>query len=103
MERVRRKAAFLDRDGTINEKPGEHEYVTRVEGFHLLPGAVQGLTKLADCGYALVVGSNQRGIASGLVQHDLLRATEEVLQQALPPPGAEMAGHYYCPYGLDQD
>ena len=103
MERVTRKAAFLDRDGTINEKPEEQKYVTRVEGFHLLPGAVRGLSNLAECGYALVVVSNQRGVARGLVSHDLLRATEEVLQEALRPHGAEIAAFYYCPHELDED
>jgi D-glycero-D-manno-heptose 1,7-bisphosphate phosphatase len=102
VERVTRRAAFLDRDGTINEKPGEHEYVSRVEEFHILPGAVHGLTKLADCGYALVVVSNQRGVARGLVSDDLLRATEKVLQEALRPHGAEIAGFYYCPHELHE-
>jgi len=103
VERVTRRAAFLDRDGTINENPPPHEYVTRIEDFRLLPGAAQGMARLGDCGHALVVVSNQRGVARGLVSQEVLRATERVLQDALRPLGAEIAGFYYCPHELDED
>jgi D-glycero-D-manno-heptose 1,7-bisphosphate phosphatase len=100
---VTRAAAFLDRDGTINESPPEGEWVTRIEDFRLLPGAVDGMTRLARCGHLLVVTSNQRGVAKGLVSQELLRAAEQAVQEALRPHGVEMAGFYYCPHELEQD
>ncbi|HCU97323.1 MAG TPA: Clp protease, partial [Actinobacteria bacterium] len=33
------RTAFLDRDGTLNVKAPEGEYVTTAEGMRLLPGA----------------------------------------------------------------
>jgi D-glycero-D-manno-heptose 1,7-bisphosphate phosphatase len=93
---------FLDRDGTINQSPAEGGYVTRVEDFHVLPGAAEGMAKLAGCGYALVVVSNQRGVAKGLTSEDVLRATEEVVHDALRAREAEVAGFYYCPHELDE-
>ena len=38
-----RRAAFIDRDGTINVQPPEHSYVTRVEDLEILPGALEGM------------------------------------------------------------
>ena len=98
-----RPAAFLDRDGTINRRPPPHEYVTRVEEFELIPGAVDGMAALAECGLLLVVVSNQRGMARGLVGAELLDATETVLQDALRPRGAEISAFHYCPHELDED
>jgi len=57
------RAAFIDRDGVINE---ERDYVYRVEDFHLLPGAAAGLRLLQQQGWRLVVVTNQAGIARGL-------------------------------------
>ncbi len=51
----------------------------------------------------LVVASNQRGIARGMVGDDLLRATERTLQEALAPHGVRIAGFYYCPHEIDED
>ena len=99
---MKRQAAFLDRDGTINESPPEGEYVTRVEDFQLLPGAVEGIARLAGCSYTLVVVSNQRGVARGLVSQELLRTTETLLQEALRPHGAKIADFYYCTHELDE-
>jgi D-glycero-D-manno-heptose 1,7-bisphosphate phosphatase len=103
MERVNRRAAFLDRDGTINRRPPEHEYVTRTEDFALLPRAIEGMARLAGCGHTLVVVSNQRGVARGLVSEEVLEQTEGLLQDALRPHGAEVAAFYYCPHELSED
>lgn len=57
-----RPAAFIDRDGVIN---AELNYVHRVEDFHILPGVFDALTALRDAGYAIVIVTNQAGIAKG--------------------------------------
>ncbi len=75
--------------------------MTRIEDFSILPGAIDGLVQLARCGHRLVVVSNQRGITRGLVSEQVLRGTEEALQEALRPHGAEIAGFYYCPHEKD--
>jgi D-glycero-D-manno-heptose 1,7-bisphosphate phosphatase len=98
-----RRAAFLDRDGTLNERPREHYYVTEIDDFRLVPGAVDGMRRLADCGYDLVVASNQRGIARGLVDEGVLRATEQVLQDALASHGARIDAFYYCPHEIEEN
>jgi D-glycero-D-manno-heptose 1,7-bisphosphate phosphatase len=59
------RAAFLDRDGTINVKAPEGEYVTAPEQFAFLPGAERAIRLLAAAGWRVIVVSNQRGIALG--------------------------------------
>ena len=99
MGRVSVRAAFIDRDGTINVKAAEHEYVTSEREFAWLPGAVDGLVLLAKAGYVLAVVSNQRGVARGLVDRAVLAAIEERIQQELAPHGVRIAAFRYCIHG----
>ena len=98
-----RRAAFLDRDGTLNVKAAEHEYVTDPGGFRWLPGAIDGAVALARAGFTLAVVSNQRGIARGLVSAATLAAIEAEIQRALGPHGVRIEAFRYCPHELDED
>ncbi len=98
-----RRAAFIDRDGTINVQPPEHSYVTRAEDLEILPGALEGMRALADCGFALVIASNQRGVGRGLLSMDDLNAIDAEIRSRLAEQGAELAGSYYCPHLIDDD
>jgi D-glycero-D-manno-heptose 1,7-bisphosphate phosphatase len=96
-------AAFLDRDGTINERPVPHRYVEAAENFRWLPGAAEGLTRLARAGLSLVIVSNQRGIARGLVSWRTLGLIESEIQRELRSRGTEIASFRYCPHALADD
>jgi D-glycero-D-manno-heptose 1,7-bisphosphate phosphatase len=93
-----RAAAFLDRDGTLNQRPPEHRYVTSPEEFTWLPGAVQGAARMAAAGYVLTVTSNQRGVALGLVDDSVLRALELIIQDGLAEHGCGVEAFAYCPH-----
>jgi len=97
-----RKAAFLDRDGTLNVKPCEHEYVASADDFVWLPGAIEGVVRLARAGYTLVVVSNQRGVGRGLVSTGALRAIEKKIQGDLAAHGCAIESFRYC-FHQDQD
>ena len=61
------KAAFLDRDGVINVKAPEGQYVTRWEEVRFLPGVAAAISRLNESGFRVIVISNQRCVAKGLV------------------------------------
>lgn len=93
-----RPAIFLDRDGTLIE---EVNYLNRVEQIRLLPGAPQALRDLAEAGFALVLVTNQSGIARGLLTEPLLMQLHAVLIQRLQAEGVHLDGIYYCPHHPD--
>ena len=93
-----RPAAFLDRDGTLIR---EREYLADPAGVELLPGAVEGLRSLAEAGYALVVVSNQSGIARGYYDEAAYRAVQDRMLAMLAAEGIAIAGSYHCPHHPD--
>ncbi len=95
------KAAFLDRDGVINQKAPEGEYVTRWEDFHLLPGAVEGIAQLNRAGFCVVVVTNQRCVAKGLLTEEQLEILHLRMTNQLARGGATIDAIYYCPHELE--
>ncbi|HEY1889198.1 MAG TPA: D-glycero-beta-D-manno-heptose 1,7-bisphosphate 7-phosphatase [Steroidobacteraceae bacterium] len=90
-----RKAAFIDRDGVLNE---ERAFVHRIEDFALLPGAVAALRLIKEAGYLLVVVTNQSGIARGLYSEaDYLALTGHIRAQ-LEGAGVPLDAVEYCPH-----
>lgn len=90
------RAVFLDRDGTLNERPADHEYVRSADEFAWIPGAREAVAKLWFAGYAPLVVSNQRGVARGLVGVSALRAIDVKIQLDLEPHGVAIRAFSYC-------
>jgi D-glycero-D-manno-heptose 1,7-bisphosphate phosphatase len=99
VDRLRRRAAFIDRDGTINVRPAAHSYLSSQGAFRWLPGASRGLARLARAGYVLAVVSNQRGVARGLVSLDVLTAIEVRIQRDLTAHECQIDAFRYCVHG----
>lgn len=93
-----KRAAFLDRDGVVNRKAGEGQYVTRWEEFHFLPGAAEGISLLNKAGWSVIVISNQRCVAKGLLTTNELEAMHRRMCDQLAAAGAKLDGIYYCPH-----
>ena len=91
-------AVFLDRDGKINVKAPEGEYITRPEQLQLLPGAGEGIRILNRAGVAVVVITNQRGVALGRMDEADLTTVHSRLQELLAGHGARIDGIFYCPH-----
>jgi len=92
------RAAFLDRDGVINRKPLEGEYVTCWEEMQLLPGVSHAIGLLNRAGFRVIVVTNQRCVAKGLVSTAVLEAMHQRMCEELAEKGAHIAEIYYCPH-----
>jgi D-glycero-beta-D-manno-heptose 1-phosphate adenylyltransferase len=78
-KREPQKAVFVDRDGTINE---EVEYLHEPEKFQLTPHAAEGLKKMQDLGYKIVVITTQTGIGLGyFTKEDFYKVNQEMFKQ----------------------
>jgi D-glycero-D-manno-heptose 1,7-bisphosphate phosphatase len=93
---------FLDRDGTINERPPKACYVEKVQDFRWLDGAKEAIKKLKDHGYFVVLVSNQPGIARGNLTEDTLREIHRKMAEDLAEIGTKIDAIYYCPHNWDE-
>jgi D-glycero-D-manno-heptose 1,7-bisphosphate phosphatase len=96
-------AVFLDRDGVINRKAPEGEYITSWEEFAFLPGALEGLRLLAAGGAPLVVVTNQRGVARGHMTEADLDDIHGHMRMAIRDAGGRLDAVYHCPHERDCD
>lgn len=89
-------AVFLDRDGVINRKKPEGDYVKCREEFEFLPGAKEALKLLKDTGYRIIVITNQRGIARGVMTESALHEIHRYMLEELAQADAQVDAIYYC-------
>jgi D-glycero-D-manno-heptose 1,7-bisphosphate phosphatase len=93
-----KKAAFLDRDGVINRKAPAGEYVMRWEEMEFLPGTREAVRLLRRAGFLVVVVSNQRCVAKGLITASALESMHERMRREFAAAGAIIDAIYYCPH-----
>lgn len=96
-----RAAAFLDRDGVINQKAQQGNYVTRWEDFHLLPGVIEGIALLNKAGLPVIVVTNQRCVAKGLLTEAELCELHRRMSDEIADAGARIDAVYSCPHELE--
>jgi D-glycero-D-manno-heptose 1,7-bisphosphate phosphatase len=89
-----RPAVFLDRDGTLVE---EIPYLHDPARVALLPGA-GALAAVAAAGYALVVVTNQAGVARGLYDQAAVDAVHRRLAELLAGAGVRLDAVLHCPH-----
>lgn len=89
---------FLDRDGVLNRKAPEGDYVKRPEEFRWLDGAPEAVRLLNAHDVLVVVVTNQRGVARGLVTPQALEAIHAVMREDLAGIGARLDAVYVCPH-----
>ena len=93
-----RPAVFLDRDGTLIEDVG---YVDRLERLLFYPWSFEVVRLLRRAGFAVVVVTNQAGVARGFVREQTVIEVFEAIQKRLAAVGEQLDGHYYCPHLAD--
>jgi D-glycero-D-manno-heptose 1,7-bisphosphate phosphatase len=93
---------LLDRDGTLNAPPAVSRYVVVPSEARLLPGAAEAVRLLNTEGVPVVVVTNQRGLAMGLLTSEQLDAVHGALIAALESCGAHVDDWYVCPHDIGQ-
>lgn len=92
---MKRPAIFLDRDGTLIEDVG---YPHRPQDLRLLPGVAAAMLNLQTLGFALVVVTNQSGIARGYFSEGAMHAFHRLLEERLREAGVRIEAFYHCPF-----
>lgn len=93
------KALFVDRDGVINIKPVDHDYVKSWEEFSFVNGIENLLKKYFNDGFKIFVITNQRGISRRLVKQSLFNEISRKMAETLKKQGVIVSAVYYCPHG----
>ena len=93
---------FLDREGILNLKPPEGEYVTCLDQFQLLPGVEQAIAMLNHAGFTVILVTNQRGVALGRMALGDVDKIHVQLRSHLAQYGAHLDAIYVCPHDVGQ-
>lgn len=96
-----RPVVILDRDGTLIDFVRDEELGVVTPAFHpdhvrVLPGVLEGLTRLARAGFALAVATNQPGPAKGEVSEEAVRRVNARLRDIVGQHGLELAASRTC-------
>lgn len=92
------KAAFFDRDGTINV---EVNYLHKIEDFRFIEGIPELIKKYNDGGYIVIVVTNQAGIARGYYTENEMHKLHRHINRELEKIGAHINAFYFCPHHPD--
>lgn len=100
VEAKKRRAVFLDRDGTISEEMG---YANHLSRFIVFPYAAAAIRRLNEAGLAVIVVTNQSGVARRFFPESLIEAIHTKMKAELAKGGAHVDGIYYCPHIRDDN
>ena len=92
------KIIFLDRDGVINQKAPEGDYIKAWKEIELLPRVPKAIRTLNENGWLVIVITNQRGIARGMVSIEDVHDIHQKLNDELKKTKAHIDGFYICPH-----
>jgi D-glycero-D-manno-heptose 1,7-bisphosphate phosphatase len=81
------RAVFLDRDGVLNRvivRNGKPHPPAGLEEFQILPDVPAALASLKECGFLLLVVTNQPDVARGAQQRQVVENMHAKLRESLP-------------------
>ncbi len=96
--RSEHSAVFLDRDGTLIEEVG---YLDRLDRLRLFPWSLDAVRLLNRAGFAVVVVSNQAGVARGFFGEEFVEEVRRHVDARAAAAGARIDGWYHCPHHPD--
>lgn len=94
-ENLIKPAAFLDRDGVLNE---DIDYLHKLSDLKWIEGAESAVKLLNDSGYYVFVVTNQAGVAHGFYDEAAISVLHAAMADELAKHGAHVDDWRYCPY-----
>src|SRR5262249_44502502 len=93
---------FLDRDGVLDAKAPEGRYVASLDELEVLPGVPAALAQLRRelPDVPVVVGTNQRGVALGIVSAETVGAIHERRLAEVRAGGGDIDRFEVCPHDV---
>ncbi len=106
MDREKRRAVFIDRDGILNEMVYDENHglldsPRRPEQVRLVPGAADFLKGVKDAGYLAIIVTNQPGVAKHTLTVEEVEALNDHIAKLLAKDGAAWDDLHYCPHHPD--
>lgn len=98
---TKKRAIFLDRDGVINKKAKEHDYIKNWSEFDFLPHVKDAISQL-NKKFLVVVVSNQGGISRELMTWDDVNTIHINMQSELEKSNAIIDKIYVCPHDMKE-
>ena len=95
------RVVFLDRDGVINRD--SPDYIKCVAEFEFLPGSLEALRCLAECGFSPIVVTNQSGLHRGLFSPETLAEIHRHMCKAVQAHGGLIRDILVCPHLPGED
>ena len=97
---VNKRAVFLDRDGVINRKMPEGDYVKDWSEFFFLPGVFEALEMLKRKDILTVIITNQSCIAKGIISEKQLLDIHGKMQMEIQIHHGNIDAIYFCPHDI---
>jgi D-glycero-D-manno-heptose 1,7-bisphosphate phosphatase len=92
---MKKRAVFLDRDGTINKDVG---YPNSYDMLEIYPYSFEAIRKINTAGMAAVIVTNQSGIGRGFIEEKNLHEIHRKMCLDFARQQARFDGIYYCPH-----
>lgn len=89
------KIVFMDRDGTLNR---EVHYLHKTEDLELFEDVPEGIRRLNEKGFRVVVVTNQAGVARGYYGEEDVETLHRYMNKVLGRQGAHVDKFFYCPH-----
>lgn len=98
-----KRILLIDRDGTINKKAPQGQYITTWSRFEWISGARQAMKSLAKSGFRFIVITNQAGIARKMIDPDDLEEIHRNMTKELTDDGVTVLKVYVSPHHWEEN
>lgn len=95
---MKRKAVFLDRDGTLNKDVG---YPNSFDAIDVYPYSFEAVRRINHSGLLAIVVTNQSGIGRGLIEENRLAEIHLKMHNLFIKNRARLDAFYYCPHYMN--